>query len=171
MNYFEKALTEFISQKLSKDKKTTQLAELFAQNADAKIICYNAPVSMLEALLDQKPARLLAVSTWESREQKKLAASGKHMISFEGSLVDIQDRIFDVAIIRPESLLTEDLEPLIGQAQRLLCNGGSLIFLGDSQERMYTSLVKHILTESGFGQVRFLSDGDYSCVTCVKEVL
>ncbi len=169
MNYFQKALTEFCPSKASKDKKTRGLAELCAEREGAKIICYRLSVPMLEALLQRKPARLLAVTEEESAEQKRIASRGKHMISFEGTLGQIQDRVFEVAVFRPESLLTEDLEPLVGQAQRLVKEGGTLVFLGEPQQNMYASLVKHLLTESGFGQIRFLSDRDYSYVSCVKE--
>ncbi len=169
MNYFQKALIEFYPSKVSKKKKTKELAELFAKREGAKIICYQLPESMLEALLSCKPARLLAVSEQESAAQKKLASQGKHMISFQGTLNQIQDRVFDVAVFYPESLLTEELEPLVGQAQRLVKEGGTLVFLGEPQQNMYVSLIKHLLEESGFGQVRVLSDRDYSLVICTKN--
>lgn len=172
MNHdFQKALTEFLPLTYSKEKKTDYLAGLCAQQEGSKIICYHLSPQMLQALLKYKPARLLAVAHHETKEQKKIAAGGKHMISFEGALSDIQDRVFDTAVFRPVSMLTEDLEPLIDQAQRLVRPGGRLIFLGDQQEKMFASLIKHHLTESGFSQICFLSDQDYSYVSCVKEAL
>ncbi len=169
MSYFQKALTEFYSSKVSKKKKAKKLAELCVEREGAKIICYRLSVPMLEAFLERKPARLLAVTEEESSEQKRLASRGRHMISFEGTLNQIQDRVFELAVFRPDSLLTEDLEPLISQAKRLVKEGGTLVFLGEPQQNMYVSLVKHLLTEAGFGQIRFLSDGDYSYVSSVKE--
>lgn len=169
MNYFQKVLTEFISGKLSKDKKTVQLAKLFAEEPGKKIICYEAPISMLKALLEEKPSRLLAVAQAETKEQKKLAVTGKHMISFEGVLSQIQDRVFDIGVFCPETLLTEDLEQLLGDAYRLVKEGGKLIFLAQPQTNLYTDLIKHSLTKSGFGEIRFLCDGHYSVITCVKE--
>ncbi len=169
MNYFQKALTEFYPSKISKAKKTRRLAELCVERENAKIICYRLSVPMLEALLQCKPARLLAVTEQESAEQNKLVPRGKHMISFEGTLNQIQDRVYDVAVFHPDSLLTEDLKPMMEQASRLVKSGGTLVFLSEPQSNMYVSLVKHLLTESGFGRIRFLSDGDYSYVSCVKE--
>lgn len=169
MNYFQKVLTEFYGFKASKEKKTTRLAELCILRERAKVICYNAPVSLLSALLKQKPARLLAVADSVSKEQRKLAKKGKHMISLEGTLAGVTDRVFDCVVACPETLLTEDLEKVIPHAYRLAKEGGTVLFLGEPQQRMYPDLVKHSLTQAGFGQIRFLSDKDYSCVVCVRE--
>lgn len=169
MNYFQKALTEFYSLKVSKHKKIKRIAELCISREGAKIISYRLSVPMLQALLKQKPARLLAVAEQVSPEQKRLASRGRHMISFEGALEKISDRVFDTAILCPETMLTEDLMPLVGQAHRLVKTGGTLVFLCEPQENMYVSLIKDLLKESGFGQIRFLSDRDYSVVSCVKE--
>lgn len=166
---FTKAVTEFLPLHYSKDKKTEYLAGLCALPEGSKIIGYQLPLPILKAMLPHKPARLLAVTSRESRELKKLALSGRHMISFEGELKDIHDRVFDTAVFRPISFLCEDLEPLIGQAQRLLRPGGTLIFLGDKQEKMYVSLITHTLQEAGFSQVRVLSDQDYSFLSCHKD--
>lgn len=166
---FQKAVTEFLPLTYSKEKKTEYLAGLCAQPEGSKLICYHISPQMLKAFLKYKPARLLAVANRVSKEQQKIAAAGRHMISFEGTLADIHDRVFDTAVFRPVSLLTEDLEPLIGQAQRLVRPGGRLIFLGEQQEKMYASLIRHSLTESGFSQIQIISDQDYSYISCVKE--
>lgn len=168
-SHFQKALTEFVPLTYSKEKKLPFLAQMCVTEENTKVIAYRLSPQMLQALLSRKPARLLAVSETESAEQKKIAANGRHIISFRGTLSDIQDRIFDTAIFQPESFLTEDLDPLIGQAQRLVRNGGQLIFLGAPQEHMYASLIKHNLKQSGFANIRLLSDSDCSCLLCTKE--
>ncbi len=170
-NSFQKAVTEFLPLTYSKEKKTAYLAELCALPEGSKLICYHISPQMLKALLKYKPARLLAVANHVSKEQKKIASAGKHMISFEGTLSDIQDRVFDTAVFRPISMLTEDLEPLIGQAQRLVRTGGKLVFLGEKQEKMFASLIQHSLTEAGFDHIQIIADQDYSYVSCVKEEL
>lgn len=169
MNFFQKALTEFVSKKLSKDKKTIQLAKLFAEESGKKIICCEVPVPLLKALLKEKPSRLLAVAQTESKEQKKLAKTGKHMISFEGTLSQIQDRVFDLGVVCPETLLTEDLEQWLSDAYRLVKAGGNLVFVAPPQTNLYTDLIKHSLKKAGFGEIRFLCDSHYSVVLCKKD--